>query len=255
MKLLEKSTVPNLQRGMAILEFLATHQNSATIAELSEQLGYPSASVFRIMQELENLGYLMRDLASKRYSLTSKFLLLGQPQGESRSLIEASTGAMRGLNRQTGETTQLLCLVETHSVVIEQFISTYPFKYSAQLGARCPAYSCAPGKVMIAFLPEDEREELISRMKFKQFTSTTITDRTAFRAELDQIVKCGYAVDRAEGLEGIHCVAAVIRDRHDFPAGAITIAAPSSRLPRSQFAEMGKCITEFARQAEVAYQS
>jgi len=254
MKLLEKSTVPNLQRGMAILEFLATHQTSATIAELSEQLGYPSASVFRITQELENLGYLTRDLASKRYSLTSKFLLLGQPQGENRSLIEAATPAMRALNRKTGETTQLLCLVETHSVVIEQFISTHPFKYSAQLGARCPAYSCAPGKAMIAFLPEDEREELISRMKFKQFTSTTITDRTTFRAELNQIVKCGYAVDRAEGLEGIHCVAAVIRDRHNFPVGAMTIAAPSSRLPRSRFAEMGQCVLECVQQAKTDYQ-
>lgn len=254
MKPLMKSAVPNLQRGMAILEFLAKTQNSATIAELSERLGFPSASVFRILQELESLGYLHRDPASKRYSLTNKFLLLGQPQGESRSLAEAAFGALRRLNRETGETTQLCCLVESHSVVVDQLISTFPFKYSAQIGARCPAYSCAPGKAMIAFLPEEDREQLIQRLKFKQYTSTTITELAAFRKELSQIAKCGYAVDRAEGLEGIHCVAAVIRDRQDFPVGAITIAGPSSRLPRSGFPALGQRVAELASHAEHAYQ-
>ncbi|MFI4875477.1 MAG: helix-turn-helix domain-containing protein, partial [Blastopirellula sp. JB062] len=71
------TTVPNLHRGMAILELLASNQLSATIAELSERLGYPSASVFRITQELEKLDYLSRDPVSKRYTITNKFLLLG----------------------------------------------------------------------------------------------------------------------------------------------------------------------------------
>ena len=55
MTAVKKSTVPNLQRGMAMLEYLATGQRSATIAELSERLGYPMASVFRITQELAEL--------------------------------------------------------------------------------------------------------------------------------------------------------------------------------------------------------
>ena len=54
---LKKSSVPNLKRGMAILEYLASGQHSATIAELSELLGYPSACVFRITQGLAELSY------------------------------------------------------------------------------------------------------------------------------------------------------------------------------------------------------
>ena len=51
------------------------------------------------------------------------------------------------------------------------------------LGARCPPYSCAPGKAMVAALPEEEREELIGAIRFKQFTPT-ITTRKRFRDEL-----------------------------------------------------------------------
>ncbi len=245
-----KSAVPNLQRGMAILEYLAASQRSATIAELSERLGYPSASVFRITQELTDLGYLARDPASKRFRLTNKFLLLGQPQGDECSLVEASLPALRGLRKATGETTQLCCLVETDNVVLEQLVSIHPFKYSAEQGARCPAYSCAPGKAIIANLPAEERDALVARLQFKRFTPQTITSRRAFRQELTEIATIGYAVDRAEGLEGIHCTAAVIRDRTGFPVGALTIAAPASRLPTTDFDRLGQLVKEAADKAE-----
>ena len=249
----KKTTVPNLQRGMAILEYLAHTQRSATIAELAERLGYPSASVFRITQELAELGYLSREAATKRFSLTNKFLLLGQPQGRHQGLVEASLPALRGLRRATGETTQLCCLVETKIVILEQLVSIHPFKYSAELGARCPAYSCAPGKAMVASLPEEDREELIGRLRFKRFTSTTITDRRAFRDELKNIAALGYALDRAEGMEGIHCVAAALHDHNGFPVGSITIAAPASRLPETEFTKVGKVVAEAARKTEFNY--
>ncbi|MFK7777113.1 MAG: IclR family transcriptional regulator [Gimesia sp.] len=249
----KKSAVPNLQRGMSILEFLSKHQLSATIAELSERLGYPSASVFRITQELAEMGYLSRDPVSKRFSLTNKFLMLGQPQGRERGLVEASLPVMRGLRKATGETTQICCLVELDNVILNQLTSTHPFKYSAELGARCPAFSCAPGKAIIATLPEEDRAELISRIRFKRYTPTTITNRRSFREELAQISACGFALDRAEGMEGIHCVAAPVCDRHGYPIGAITIAGPASRIPESEFEELGQLVSEAASKIELEY--
>lgn len=249
----KKSTAPNLQRGMAILEFLAGSQRSATISEFAERLGYPSASVFRITRELSELGYLSRDPVTKRFALTNKFLLLGQPQGRERGLVEASLPAMRGLRKATGETTQLCCLVGSDNVVLEQLISIHPFKYSAELGARCPAYSCAPGKAMIASLPDDDREEVLARLRFKRFTPSTITNRRSFREELRSISSRGYSLDRAEGMEGIHCVAAAIRDRNEYPVGALTITAPATRIPKSKFAEIGAVVSQAAYLAENAF--
>ena len=54
----------------------------------------------------------------------------------------------------------------------------------------------------------------------------------------------GYALDLSEGLDGIHCVAAVILDDHFYPVGALTVIGPSFRLTESRFEEIGEhCIS------------
>lgn len=58
----------------------------------------------------------------------------------------------------------------------------------------------------------------------------------------------GYALDRLEGMPGIHCVAAPILDRNGRVA-AITIAGPSPRIPEDEFDVIGEMVREGARQA------
>ncbi|MEZ6049041.1 MAG: IclR family transcriptional regulator [Planctomycetaceae bacterium] len=242
-----KSQAPNLQRGLAVLEYLSQQPEGATVTQLSEQLQFPTASAFRIANVLVELGYLTREPRTKKFFLTNRFLLLGQPQSSGRSLHECAITPMRTIRDATAETTQLCCLIGTEMVMIEQLLSTHPFKYSADIGARCPCYSNAPGKAIIAFLPAGEREDLVDRIKFKKFTANTITNKTDFQTELATIRKQGYSVDRAEGLDGIHCIAAPIFDRHDQPVAAITIAGPASRIPEDEWEVTAQIVKEGAR--------
>ncbi|MBL9094140.1 MAG: IclR family transcriptional regulator [Planctomycetaceae bacterium] len=239
--------VPMLERGLAVLEYLAQHDGGATIAELSAALGVASASVFRITRALVKLGYLARNAETKKFSPTRKLLAMGSPGGGDRTLVECALEPMRKLRNATGETTQLCCLADAEMVILEQLLATHPFKYSADLGARCPAYSCAPGKAMFALLPADELDALLERIRFKRFTPTTITSRTAMQRELEAVRTTGYAVDRAEGLVGVHCVAAAIVDRHGYPIAALTISGPESRVPESAFARIGEQVVAAAR--------
>ena len=239
----------SLQRGLAVLEMLAKRPDGATLREISDQLALPGASTLRIARTLVELGYLSREEGSKRFFLTNSFLRLGQPATPSRGLSECAITAMRRIRQTTGETTQLCCLVDTEMVILEQLLSLHPFKYSADLGARCPCFSCAPGKALVAFLPDLEQEETVNRIQFKRFTENTIATRREFRNELARIRDCGFAIDRAEGMAGIHCIAAPILDRHQAPVGAITIAGPSVRIPEDEFETLGQIVREGARQA------
>lgn len=248
-----RSEVASLQRGLAVLELLAIRPEGATLREITDQLELPGASVLRIARTLVELGYLSRDERTKRFFLTNNFLMLGQPRTASRGLSECAISAMRRVRQATGETTQLCCLIGSEIVILEQLVSTHPFKYSADLGARCPCYSCAPGKAILAFLPVDEQEAVISGLQLKRFTSTTITTRKMLRHELAKVTESGLAFDRAEGLEGIHCVAAPILDRHRIPVGALTVAGPSSRIPEDEFEMIGQIIREAARAASVEF--
>jgi DNA-binding IclR family transcriptional regulator len=248
-----RSEVTSLQRGLAVLELLAQRPDGATLSEITEHLDLPGASVLRLARTLVELGYLTRNEGSKRYFITNSFLMLGQPRTATRGLSECALSAMRRIRQTTGETTQLCCLIDVEMVVIEQLISIHPFKYSADLGARCPCYSCAPGKAILAFLPEEERDATIDRIQFKRFTPNTITSKRLLREELLQVRKQGFALDREEGMPGIHCVAAPILDRHGFAVAAITIAGPSSRVRKDEFEVIGELVREGARQASTEF--
>ena len=64
--------------------------------------------------------------------------------------------------------------------------------------------------------------------------------------DLEKIQACGYGVDEAEGLEGIHCVSAVILDDYHYPIAAVTTIAPAFRLPPDRFEDIGQACIETA---------
>jgi DNA-binding IclR family transcriptional regulator len=246
--------VPALQRGLALLEHLANLPGGATLSEIGAALEISLASVFRLAGALEELGYLRRDEKSKRFAVTQKLLLLGQPHSGTRSLVECALEPMRRVLAATGETTQLCCRTGAECVVIEQLPSLHPFKYIVDLGSRPPAYCCAPGKAMLAFLPDAELESVLPLISFDKHTAHTITSRGKFLVELERIRACGYALDHGEHFDGIHCVAAPLLDRHGHTIAAITIAGPAARIPEERFAEIGRIIIAAAADAARRFQ-
>ncbi|MEI6461655.1 MAG: IclR family transcriptional regulator [Verrucomicrobiota bacterium] len=249
------SGVPALERGLAMLEILAHRPEGLTLSELTAALDLSPASAHRITGTLEEAGYLRREEVSRRYTLTRKLLLLSQPRGESRSLVAAAAEAMRAIQQHTGETTQLCCLADDRCVMIDQLASLHPFKYIVDLGCHAPLHCTAPGKAIIAFLPDAEQDALLSRLKLEKHTEKTIVTKRDFATEIERIRTQGYAFDKGEHFDGIHCVAAPILDQHGYAIGAVTIAGPSSRFPATSMAERGQFIREEANRISRAFLS
>ena len=117
---------------------------------------------------------------------------------------------------------------------------------------RVPLYSCAPGKAILAHWGEARLAEWFhGRGKhLKRFTATTVTRREDLVRELEEIRISGYAPDRAEGVEGIHCVAVPVFDEYRQPIAAITVMAPLTRLPEEDFARLAEMCRKAAEQIE-----
>lgn len=236
------SSVPALERGLAMIETLAHRPEGLTLSELTAALDLSPASAHRITGTLEEAGYLRRDEVSRRYTLTRKLLLLSQPRGETRSLVAAAAEAMRTIQQHTSETTQLCCLADDHCVMLDQLTSLHPFKYIVDLGCLAPLHCTAPGKAILAFLPDAEQDDVLSRLKLEKHTEKTIVSKRDLATEIERIRTQGYALDKGEHFDGIHCVAAPILDQHGHAIGAVTIAGPSSRFPAAAMAERGQFI-------------
>ena len=244
---------PALQRGLALLQELARRPRGASQSELAEALQLPQTAVHRLALTLEHLGYLSKEPSSRFWRVTHKLLLLGQPHSGARSLVEACLPSMRHILALTNETTQLCVLAGHECVLLEQLPSSHPFKYVVDLGSRPPVQCCAPGKAMLAFLDTDHLESLLPRLRFEAYTAHSVVSKNALFRELEKIRENGYALDLCEHFEGVHCIAAPLLDAHGAPFAALTIAGPSSRIPKSRFAEWGAAIHEAANDAALRF--
>lgn len=242
----EDAQAPATERTLAILELLGRHRLGLTLSEIARQLGLPVNTVSRIAATLQSRGYLQRREDDKRFVLTHKLFDLARPHVREKSLVLCALDALKWLRDTTGETTQLLAPVNHKVTILEQCVSTQPIKVSSTIGLQVPMYSCAPGKAVLAALPSAELVSFFNSVTLKPFTATTRATRAALEADLAKIRRRGYATDLAEGLEGIHCAAAVVLDDYAYPVAAITVMAPAFRLKADRFPELGRACAKAA---------
>jgi len=83
----------------------------------------------------------------------------------------------------------------------------------------------------MAFLPESETDDILRQHGLKRLTPKTITTPAELKAELNIIRDRGYSIDNEENEEGVRCIGAAILDHSGRPIAAISVSAPSFRLP------------------------
>ena len=243
---LSRYRVPILDRALAVVELLGEHPGGLTVTEVSEALGIPKNSAFRIAVTLQENGYLDRLEPTKAYRLTSKFITFGATEVSEINLFEKSRDVMRELRDATGETVLMGTRVGPEGVVLDQIPGTHNFRFSVNPGIRFPLHTAAPGKAMLAFLSKKERRAVMNKMTFQRFTPNTLTSMSELESALEQVRERGYGFDLSEEMEGQYCVGAPIFDVSSEPIASLWITAPSTRLPDSELDEVGRMVRSHA---------
>ncbi|MFZ5829961.1 MAG: IclR family transcriptional regulator [Planctomycetota bacterium] len=241
---------PALDRALAVLEFVSVRPHGVTQAEIRTGLGMTANLVFRISNALVSHGYLEREPSTKRYRLTSKLLSLAQPRYEDRSLVQLAQEPLRRLRDATGESAHLGVRSGLECIVLERIVGRHPYKCFVEVGTRGPLHTGAPGKAMLAALPEDERHLTVAQMNLQRYTAATITQRADFERHLELVRRRGYAMDLGEGVEGHHCLGAVVRDAEDRPVASVWITAPAARLSERDGKRLSPEVILAAREIE-----
>jgi DNA-binding IclR family transcriptional regulator len=240
--------VPALERGLEVLELLSRHSRGLNQTEIAAALKSPLSSIFRITMTLVEYGFLERDQETKVFRLTQKMLIVGQRTLGEPDLIGQAMAVMRDLRDIVKDTILLGVLNETEIIVLDQVLGTHLFRFSVNAGHRIPVYCSAPGKAILAFLPEKQCESVIVKTRFVRHNENTIVTPEAFRHELTMVAKRGYAVDRGEEYAGIYCVSAPIFDRNGYPIAAIWVTGPDQHVRPEDIPGIGKQLREHASQ-------
>ena len=229
------------------MELLAEHPSGLKLAEITRRLDCPKNSVFRVTMTLLDRGYVSRDSRTKAFRLSRRLLAMGHELLSEKPIVPTAIPHMRRCRDEVKETVLIGTIVDTWCTVLEQVLGRHPFKFSVDLGTRLHLHVSAPGKALLAYLPESERDDLIARLDLVRFNERTITSQRALRAELTSARECGFSLDRGEQLHGIACIGAPVLNQHGYPIAAIWTTGPADRLPEDQYAHVGGVIREYAR--------
>ena len=240
--------VPNLDRALQIVETLSAHPRGLNRNEIAAATGCTSTMVYRIMMTLTDAGWTYRDETSGAYRLSRRLLDFAVSGSDEYSLSSVAWSDMCALRDETNLTVQLGILTRDGTGnLVETADSRNPIRYVEEKGVRTRDLHVGAGwKSILAFLPDAECSRLLDGLSFKRLTANTITSRSELEKVLANVRKCGYAVDNAEGREGLHCVAAPVFDRTGRPVGTLCISAPAEQMPEKDFERRSQSVIAVA---------
>lgn len=219
-------------KALSLLDAFTLHEPSLSLSALMERTGLPRATAFRLLATLEQCGYVVKDGVD--YSLGFKLFVLGNVVAEGLDLRRAAHRHLEALRDTTGETVQLAVLEDWKIVHLDRAMSTQSVAYMvSHVGAILPAYCTALGKALLTYQSEDMVEAWASTQELRRHTPNTITSVDGLLDELRRIRQRGYSIDDEERELGVRCVGAPVFDRAGKAIAAISLGAPTGRLPRN----------------------
>lgn len=229
--------IHSLANGLQVLECLGKHGAGLTLMEVARPLGWTKTSAYRYLSTLTALGYLEIDETSRRYRPTVKVLSLGYAALNALTFPELVLPFLEQLSQRFGESTSMAVLDGTEVVHVARAVSKRILATNIHVGSRLPAYCTSLGRVLLAFLPDAERERRLRGITLTRYTPNTITDPRKLRRVLAQVRRQGYAINDQELDLGLWSCSVPVLDKQGKVFAAINVSASSLRASVEEAAE------------------
>ncbi len=240
-------SVAAVLKVFAILNALG-ERNETGISELSVRLAMPKATVYRFLQTMKTLGYVRQEADSERYGLDMKMYEIGAKALQHPELIDLAKHHMQILADVTGETVHLGTLIDSEIIYVHKVDSKHMLGMYSRIGRRAPIHCTAIGKSLMAWEHPARRDRVLDGAEFKRFRDKTITERSAFLAELAQVKTQGFGEDREEFDDHIRCIGVPIFDRLGQPVAGMSVSFPTFRFDTAKAPEVVKMLQDASRE-------
>lgn len=244
-----------LQRGLRLLHLFSQYSRGLTAKQVAGLSRLPVSTVHRFLANLVTAGFLSCDVDGT-YHLGIACFAIGQAAVGQLDIRRLSLPYLRELNHQTRETIHLTVRHGLAAVYVEKLDSPEPLRIHSRIGAAVPLYCTAVGKVMLAYMPEEEQERILPEIAIKRLTANTVGNMQELKTELYRVRKNGYACDLEEHEMHIRCMAAPIWDHNGTVQSSVSITAPVVRMPVTRLRQLAPLIQSAGLQIsrELGYQ-
>lgn len=231
----DQSRVKSARNTFRILETLQ-ELDGASVTEVSNHLEMSKSNVYKYLNTLEADRYIVKS-NDKNYHLGLRFLGMGAKSRRRYGIYETAKPQIMELAEESNEMANLMVEEHGRGIFLYRADSSHAVNLDTHAGRDVYLHTTAMGKAILAHLPEDRVDEIISRYGLPKETPNTITDRGTLFEELHEIRERGWAYDDEERLKGLCCVSGAILDPDNAVLGAISISGPSSRINGAKMRE------------------
>lgn len=249
-----RPSVKSADRVLDLFELLARWGRPMSHTELAEQLNIPKSSLTSLLQTLAHRGYLAFAPDRRGYVLGRSILALSGQQSGTRDLVELARPVLEELTRACGESSALNLLRGDESVVAATVLGPHRLVSHMREGDTAPLYATSGGKVLLAFLPQEMREEYLGRVKPTRILPNTLSSTKALRQEIDRVRAANLAQVNEEFTLGIVGLAVPVRSPGPFAdaplLGALNVAMPAVRYGPKSHAVAEAALRQAAQRLE-----
>jgi DNA-binding IclR family transcriptional regulator len=242
----------SVEKALQLLEAFSINHPELSVSELEVRLSLPKVSIYRFLRVLLKRGFLTQNPQTRKYRLGIKVFELGSLVLRNMELRKAAFPLIEELAQHSGETVHLGILDGKEAVSIEGAESGHSLRISLPIGKRVYLHSTGIGKAILAFLQNEEIEEIIQEKGLPRFMENTITDPDVLKKALQLIRERGYAVDNEENEPGVRCVAAPILDSSQHVIASLSISGPSVRITEERIPELATMVIETSHKVSQA---
>ena len=243
-----RKPIASVQRALDILNLFDNDHGELGNSEIAKMVGLPIGTASGLIYTLKLNKYLGQNPMTRKYHLGLKLAERASILLDQLDLRKLAIPYLEELRVWSGESVNLAIRDGNAVVYIERMFGNHSLGIRSELGKRAPLHSTALGKAIVAFLPDEECEVLISQYVFRPITPYAITNKNQFNYELDQIRKKGFALDEQENEIGGRCIGAPIFDHQSYPIAAISISIPLQRFPQEQTEKYAEKIKSIAKE-------
>lgn len=216
-----------------VLDLVAAARRPLGFKDIITQSGLARSSAHRILAILINENLIEYDKANKIYRYGSRLNRWARGAWMRIDLHENSAAEMEALTNATKMNSELSVL-DGDSILYLRTMNAFPVSHASHPGDHAPLHCTAAGKVFLAFMQKQQREEMMARLRYERLTEHTIQDPLVLSEELDATRERGYGLSVQEEYFPVIGIAAPVKDLHGVVIACLSLWTLTDRTSRSE---------------------
>ncbi|MDR5762919.1 IclR family transcriptional regulator [Caballeronia sp. LZ035] len=225
-------SVRAVERALEILLAFRPGDKSLTVAELLTRVNLSRPTLYRLLNTLEQAGFLASSGEPQRFHLGSSVAQLAHVWLSDQRIAELAQPVLQGLRDATSETVALFVPDGTYRLCVAELESNQPLSFRRGVGYREKLVRGASGRSILSQMNLSTEELRGYLVEPGQDLSALVSDMERIRAE-------GFGTSHHELIEGAVAVAAPFFNGANQVAGSLCIFGPSVRVDEPRVAQFG----------------